>query len=144
MNNHNSETKISRDGQASANSNDDLTDVSWAVEPPLNADGSPEKDYIKYILNQRCVRCGTAGGKAQRIVLDGWWCVPGQEASDAYMLPLCEKHDRELTRSRNKSSWWQTEGFRPVGEAVWLWDIYHATADRWMHSEKIKAERAKK
>lgn len=136
--------KISRVGETSPNSKGNLRDVSWAVKPPLRADGSPQKDYRKYILSQRCVRCGAAGGKAQRIVLDGWWCLPGHEVSDAYLLPLCKKHDEELTHAPNKSHWWLTEEFHPVAEAVWFLDNYHATAYRWMRSEANKTKTAKK
>lgn len=144
MNPLSSETETSRDKVHSPEAVDKYREVFWGTHEPLRADGSPQKDYRRYVLAQNCARCGRPGGKVQRIFLDGWWCVPGHELSDAYLLPLCEDHDREHANAPNKKSWWLTEDFRPVAAAIGLWDVYHASAERWMWREEAKAKRATK
>jgi hypothetical protein len=157
MSNDNPEASVSRVNASPLNEMEigspEMAEFGGAGGTPFNIDTGefeleqPDRDYRRYILRHDCVACGPPGEYVARIQLEGWWCVPGNELSDAYLVSLCKEHYQSLAGAPNKNLWWSELGTNPVQEAIWLWECYHAAifrrSQKMLDSAKENANGAK-
>lgn len=122
----------------------DRDKIRWGLQEVFHEDGSPVKDYRRFVAGQSCEACGRKGEHVRGIELEGWWCIPGQELSDAYLISLCDFHDRALASAPNKYLWWNKRRINVVEEACHFWRDYHMIAEEMMYREQLKPKAAKK
>ena len=79
-----------------------------------------DPEHLKYVADQPCMICGRTPCEAHHLR----YVQPralGRKPSDAYTVPLCALHHRELHARGNERAWWSGKGRDPVSVADQLW-----------------------
>lgn len=79
-----------------------------------------DPEHLKYVAEQPCLICGRQPCEAHHL-RHAQPRALGRKASDAYTVPLCAIHHRELHARGNEGEWWLTQGRDPIPVADDLW-----------------------
>lgn len=91
------------------------------TQPPYDA---PKRDrdphHLKKVAARPCLICGRNRAHAHHLTFLQPKAL-GRKVSDAFTVPLCATHHRELHAHGNEPQWWQGKGINPVAVASKLW-----------------------
>jgi DNA recombination protein Rad52 len=79
-----------------------------------------DPDHLKFVAELPCIICGREPCEAHHLR----YVQPralGRKSSDAYAVPLCALHHRELHARGNERAWWVAKGRDPLPIADELW-----------------------
>jgi len=79
-----------------------------------------DPEHLRFVAEQPCMLCGRQPCEAHHLR----YVQPralGRKSSDAYTVPLCALHHRELHAKGNERAWWIAKGRDPVAVADQLW-----------------------
>jgi hypothetical protein len=79
-----------------------------------------DPEHLKYVAEQPCMICGREPCEAHHLRYVQLRAM-GRKSSDAYAVPLCALHHRELHARGNERAWWVAKGFDPLTVADQLW-----------------------
>jgi len=79
-----------------------------------------DPEHLRFVAEQPCMICGREPCEAHHLR----YVQPralGRKSSDAYTVPLCALHHRELHARGNERAWWSAKGRDPLPIADQLW-----------------------
>lgn len=79
-----------------------------------------DPEHLKFVAEQPCLICGRQPCEAHHL-RHAQPRALGRKASDAYTVPLCALHHRELHTRGDESAWWLAKGRDPMPVADDLW-----------------------
>lgn len=95
-----------------------------AIDKSVLAIAEPRRirdpEHLKFVAEQPCMICGRHPCQAHHLR----YVQPralGRKSSDAYTVPLCALHHRELHTRGNERAWWAGKGRDPLIDADQLW-----------------------
>ena len=107
-----------------ANGLDIASDGNGRIDKSVLAISEPRRvrdpEHLKYVAEQPCLICGRQPCEAHHL-RHAQPRALGRKASDAYTVPLCAIHHRELHARGNEGEWWLTQGRDPIPVADDLW-----------------------
>ena len=83
-----------------------------------------DKDHLKFVATQPCLVCGRLPAEAHHLKFSQPSAM-GRKVSDAFTVPLCALHHRDLHSTGNELSWWERKNIDPVPMANDLWNVSH-------------------
>jgi hypothetical protein len=83
-----------------------------------------DKSHLRFVAKQPCLICARQPCDAHHVRFAQSRGL-GLKVSDAFTVPLCRGHHRELHRAGNEASWWNTRGVDAIGAAQKLWTETH-------------------
>jgi hypothetical protein len=92
------------------------------AEPKRTRDAA----HLRYVADQPCLICARQPAEAHHLRFAQPRAI-GSKVSDAFTVPLCALHHRELHARGNEKAWWSDRGRDPLLTANQLWA---ATRDR--------------
>jgi ERF superfamily protein len=72
-----------------------------------------DRGHIRHVMKQPCLICGRQPSDPHHLRFAQCRAL-GRKVSDAFTVPLCRTHHREIHRSDNEGSWWQNMGIDPA------------------------------
>jgi hypothetical protein len=78
------------------------------------------KEHLKFIGTQPCLICAKQPSDPHHLSFAQPRAL-GRKVSDAYTVPLCRAHHREVHRAAKEIPWWQSRGIAPLAVAEALW-----------------------
>ena len=79
-----------------------------------------DKDHVRFVTKQPCLICGRTPADPHHLRFAQHPAL-GRKVSDAFTVPLCRGHHRELHRHGDEAAWWQKVGVDPNVSARALW-----------------------
>jgi hypothetical protein len=79
-----------------------------------------DKEHCRFVATQPCVVCGRTPAEAHHIRFAQPRAL-NRKVSDAYTVPVCRAHHRELHRYGDEASWWAGVHIDPLPIALELW-----------------------
>jgi len=81
---------------------------------------SRNKEHLQFVARQPCLVCGRTPCDAHHVkIAEG--PMLGRKVSDAFTVPLCRMHHRELHGCGNERGWWAEQKLDPLPVAAALW-----------------------
>ena len=81
-----------------------------------------DKDHLSFVARQPCLVCGRQPAEAHHLKFSQPSAL-GRKVSDAYTVPLCALHHRDLHTTGNELAWWEKKKIDPMPSANDLWNI---------------------
>lgn len=81
-----------------------------------------DKDHLKFVATQPCLVCGRLPVEAHHLRFSQPSAL-GRKVSDAYTVPLCALHHRDLHTTGNELAWWERKKIDPLPVANDLWNM---------------------
>src|SRR6516165_11201412 len=101
--------------------NEEGKSIDDAGEPGvLKLRRSRDKDHLRFIKVQACTVCGRQPCEAHHI-RHAQPSALGRRVSDAFTVPLCRVHHRELHRQGDERAWWSKLNIDPMPIALRFW-----------------------
>ena len=108
------------DGSASASATDwRPIDKSLLAIPELKR--LRDKDHLRYVATHPCLVCGRQPAEAHHLKFSQPSAI-GRKVSDAFTVPLCALHHRDLHTIGNELAWWEGKKIDPLPVANDLWN----------------------
>jgi ERF superfamily len=101
------------------------SDVVHALGKPLRL---RDKEHRRFVLRQPCLVCGRVPSDPHHLTFTQPRAL-GRRVSDAFTVPLCRVHHRELHRSSNEVTWWERLNIDPLPVALKLWQQTRADGE---------------
>jgi DNA recombination protein Rad52 len=79
-----------------------------------------DTEHLRFVADQACMICGREPCEAHHLRHVQPRAL-GRKTSDAYTVPLCALHHRELHARGNERAWWAARGRDPLPVADQLW-----------------------
>jgi len=89
-----------------------------------------DKYHLRFVATHPCLVCGRQPAEAHHLKFSQPSAL-GRKVSDAFTVPLCALHHRDLHTTGNELVWWERKQIDPMVTAIMLWDASHGRA----HSE---------
>ena len=80
-----------------------------------------DKDHLKFVATQPCLVCGRQPAEAHHLKFSQPSAL-GRKVSDAFTVPLCALHHRDLHTTGNELAWWERKKIDPLPVANDLWN----------------------
>jgi hypothetical protein len=77
-------------------------------------------EHLRFVTTQPCLICGREPTEAHHLRFAQARAL-GAKVSDAFTVPLCALHHRELHARGNERAWWSDKGRDPLPFANELW-----------------------
>jgi hypothetical protein len=87
-----------------------------------------DKDHLRFVASQPCVICGRQPTEAHHLKFSQPSAL-GRKVSDAFTVPLCALHHRDLHTTGNELAWWERKKIEPLPVANNLWNKSHGRAE---------------
>lgn len=87
-----------------------------------------DKDHLRFVATQPCLVCGRQPTEAHHLKFSQPSAL-GRKVSDAFTVPLCALHHRDLHTTGNELAWWERKQIDPMVTASSLWDESHGRAE---------------
>src|SRR6202021_765990 len=79
-----------------------------------------DREHLKFVAAQPCLVCGRTPSDAHHIKFPEPRAM-GRKVSDRFTVPVCRLHHRELHRTGNERTWWESQAIEPLQIAAPLW-----------------------
>ena len=86
-----------------------------------------DKDHLRFVATHPCLVCGRQPAEAHHLKFSQPSAL-GRKVSDAFTVPLCALHHRDLHTTGNEMAWWENKQIDPMVTANMLWDASHGRA----------------
>jgi DNA recombination protein Rad52 len=83
-----------------------------------------DKDHLRFVASQPCLICGRQPTEAHHQKFSQPSAL-GRKVSDAFTVPLCALHHRDLHTTGNELAWWEKKKIDPLPTARNLWAESH-------------------
>ncbi|HUQ38295.1 MAG TPA: Rad52/Rad22 family DNA repair protein [Aestuariivirga sp.] len=83
-----------------------------------------DKDHLKFVATQPCLVCGRLPAEAHHLKFSQPSAL-GRKVSDAFTVPLCALHHRDLHTTGKELGWWERKNIDPLPIANDLWNVSH-------------------
>jgi hypothetical protein len=83
-----------------------------------------DKDHLRFVASQPCLICGRQPVEAHHLKFSQPRAL-GRKVSDAFTVPLCALHHRDLHSTGNELAWWERKQIDPLPTARNLWAESH-------------------
>ena len=83
-----------------------------------------DKDHLRYVATHPCLVCGRESAVAHHLKFSQPSAL-GRKVSDAFTVPLCALHHRDLHTTGNELAWWERKKIDPLPMANELWNMSH-------------------
>ena len=83
---------------------------------------SRDKDHLRFVATHPCLVCGRQPAEAHHLKYSQPSAL-GRKVSDAFTVPLCALHHRDLHTTGNELAWWEKKKIDPLPVANDLWDV---------------------
>jgi DNA recombination protein Rad52 len=83
-----------------------------------------DKDHLRFVATHPCLVCGRQPAEAHHLKFSQPSAL-GRKVSDAFTVPLCALHHRDLHTTGNELAWWERKQIDPMVTANMLWDASH-------------------
>lgn len=80
-----------------------------------------DKDHLRFVATYPCIVCGRQPTEAHHLKFSQPTAL-GRKVSDAFTVPLCALHHRDLHSTGNELAWWERKKVDPLPIAHDLWD----------------------
>ena len=80
-----------------------------------------DKDHLSFVATQPCLVCGRQPAEAHHLKFSQPSAL-GRKVSDAFTVPLCALHHRDLHTTGNERAWWEKKKIDPMPTANDLWN----------------------
>lgn len=80
-----------------------------------------DKDHLRYVASQPCLLCSATPSDAHHLRFAQTRAM-GRKVSDAFTVPLCRAHHRDLHQSGDEAAWWHDLGIDAIEVAKELWE----------------------
>ena len=94
-----------------------------------------DKDHLRYVATHPCLVCGRQPAEAHHLKFSQPSAL-GRKVSDAFTVPLCALHHRDLHTTGNELAWWERKKIDPLPVANKLWNFSRGrevTGDAILH-----------
>ena len=81
-----------------------------------------DKDHLSFVATHPCLVCGRQPAEAHHLKFSQPSAL-GRKVSDAFTVPLCALHHRDLHTTGNELAWWEKKKIDPMPTANDLWNI---------------------
>jgi hypothetical protein len=79
-----------------------------------------DREHVRFVAQQSCLVCGRQPCDAHHLRFAQNRAL-SRKVSDAFTVPLCRGHHRELHRHGDETAWWGKLGVDPTSAARALW-----------------------
>ena len=83
-----------------------------------------DREHVKFVAGHPCLVCGRHPADPHHLRFAQSRAL-GRKVSDAFTVPLCRGHHREVHRCGDEAAWWAKIGVDPLGVANTLWRETH-------------------
>ena len=83
-----------------------------------------DKDHLSFVATHPCLVCGRQPAEAHHLKFSQPSAL-GRKVSDAFTVPLCALHHRDLHTTGNELAWWEGKKIDPLPAANDLWNKSH-------------------
>ncbi len=83
-----------------------------------------DKDHLRFVATHPCLVCGRQPTEAHHLKFSQPSAL-GRKVSDAFTVPLCALHHRDLHTTGNELAWWERKQIEPMITAEMLWNESH-------------------
>jgi len=83
-----------------------------------------DKDHLQFVVTQPCLVCGRLPAEAHHLKFSQPSAL-SRKVSDAFTVPLCALHHRDLHTTGNEMAWWEKKKINPLPVANDLWNMSH-------------------
>jgi len=91
-----------------------------------------DRDHLRFVASQPCLICGRTPAEAHHLRFAQPRAM-GLKVSDAYTVPLCALHHRELHARGDEAQWWEERQIDPMPAAEALWERSQSPkGSRWV------------
>jgi DNA recombination protein Rad52 len=81
-----------------------------------------DKGHLQFVATHPCLVCGRQPAEAHHLKFSQPSAL-GRKVSDAFTVPLCALHHRDLHTTGNELAWWEKKKIDPLPVANDLWDV---------------------
>jgi DNA recombination protein Rad52 len=106
-------------GKAEAFSERQPVDKSLLAIPELKR--LRDKDHLRFVASHPCLVCGRQPAEAHHLKFSQPRAM-GRKVSDAFTVPLCALHHRDLHTTGHEIAWWERKKIDPLPVAGELWN----------------------
>jgi DNA recombination protein Rad52 len=86
-----------------------------------------DKDHLRFVATHPCLVCGRQPAEAHHLKFSQPSAL-GRKVSDAFTVPLCALHHRDLHTTGNELAWWEKTKICPLPVANDLWNMSRGRA----------------
>lgn len=79
-----------------------------------------DPEHLRHVASQPCLVCGRSPSEAHHLRFAQPRAM-GRKVSDAFTVPLCALHHRDLHARGNEEAWWEDRKIQPLLAADELW-----------------------
>lgn len=83
-----------------------------------------DKGHLAFVASQPCLVCGRLPAEAHHLKFSQPSAL-GRKVSDAFTVPLCALHHRDLHTTGKEMAWWERKKIDPMPVANDLWNTSH-------------------
>ncbi|HUQ38302.1 MAG TPA: RAD52 family DNA repair protein [Aestuariivirga sp.] len=83
-----------------------------------------DKSHLQFVATQPCLVCGRLPAEAHHLKFSQPSAL-GRKVSDAFTVPLCALHHRDLHTTGHELAWWEKKKVDPLSVANDLWNRSH-------------------
>lgn len=94
-----------------------------------------DKDHLRFVATHPCLVCGRQPAEAHHLKFSQPSAL-GRKVSDAFTVPLCALHHRDLHTTGNELAWWERKQIDPLVTANMLWNESHGRAEPQLQNSK--------
>jgi DNA recombination protein Rad52 len=94
-----------------------------------------DKDPLRFVATHPCLVCGRQPAEAHHLKFSQPSAL-GRKVSDAFTVPLCALHHRDLHTTGNELAWWERKQIDPLVTANMLWNESHGRAEPQLQNSK--------
>jgi DNA recombination protein Rad52 len=80
-----------------------------------------DKEHLRFVATHPCIVCGRQPTVAHHLKFSQPSAL-GRKVSDAFTVPMCALHHRDLHTTGNELAWWERKKIEPLPIANDLWD----------------------
>ena len=121
--------RLPRRGAVGENGSVDSLISGTAAQQPVTPLSKPlrlrDRDHLKFVSAQPCLACGRSPSDAHHLRFAQQRAL-GRKVSDAFTVPLCRTHHREIHRRGDEVAWWSKHHLDPLIAASTLWRKMHS------------------
>jgi DNA recombination protein Rad52 len=88
-----------------------------------------DKDHLRFVATHPCLVCGRQPTEAHHLKFSQPSAL-SRKVSDAFTVPLCALHHRDLHTTGNERAWWEKKQIDPLITAEALWDESHGWTEK--------------
>ncbi len=92
-----------------------------------------DKDHLQFVASHPCLVCGRLPAEAHHLKFPQPSAL-GRKVSDAFTVPLCALHHRDLHTTGYEVAWWEKKKIDPLPVANDLWNISRGRDVQALHS----------